>query len=141
MEIAQTPSRLPMVRFAHHLHYYEKGVRMGWKPRSQFPRKITALLKVGVGAADAEYARAIMHWHFLFGAHRPRITFKKGSKESSFKIQVLKGQAMRKGESYLIIQETTGTFIGVIVGGHARAFGGQRPEPGRFYHLIRMAKA
>lgn len=103
--------------------------------------KITALLKVGVGADDAEYARVFEHWYFLLGATRLRITFNQAHVKGSFTTEVLDAQLMKMGESYLIIEAISGTFVGIISHMHARSFDGCLPVSGRLYHLIPMGRA
>lgn len=110
---------------------------MGMKTR---PRTV-ALLKVGRGAADSEYALAFRHWLFLFGAHLPRLTFEKAPAEGAFVPETLDAQEMRPGESYLIVEAVGGTFVGAVRDERVLSIGGRLPVPGRLYHLVRMGQA
>lgn len=108
------------------------------KPRSQ--RRQTALLKIRVDAADAEYVQVIGHWQHLFGGHRPRITFDPSQASGRFKTEVEGAQKMRKGESYLIVDAISGTFVGIVRGVRAVSIEGRLPQAGRLYHLILMGR-
>lgn len=108
--------------------------------RKKSRKKITALLKVGVGAEDAEYVRVFAHWYFLLGARRLRITFNR-MQDGAFKPEVLDAQSMKRGESYLIVEAASGLFIGISSEEKVRSFGGRLPTSGRLYHLIPMGQA
>lgn len=104
-------------------------------------KKMTALLIVGVGAADAEYTRVFEHWNFLLGLSRAFVVFESCAKTGVLKARIKKVKYLKPEQPYFITEVLTGTFLGIISKGIVRPFQNCTPVSGRAYQLIPMAEA